>query len=353
MNDAAISRPAATDDDRLGTRIRAFISAPSGGDFDQLALAVHAYQYRLNAPYRRLADRLGAATPRHWSEIAAVPATAFKESVLACGRAERIYESSGTTEGGARRARHHVPDAALYRVAALAGFARAVLPTGERRTFIVAAPERTSHPASSLGEMVSWLRAAYDSSDVSGFLDATSALDLGGLAAALDALEPGQPIVLLTVTSALLRLVDHGRRNGRRWRLPAGSLVVDTGGCKGYAREVARAEIVDRYGTMLGVSPDRVVNEYGMTELCSQLYARGAGPFSAPPWMRTLVCDPLTGRPLPAGRAGLLRHFDLANLGSVLAVQTEDVGRVVDGGIELLGRAARAEARGCSLLVAP
>ena len=35
----------------------------------------------------------------------------------------------------------------------------AVLPAGVRRRFLVAAPERMSHPASSLGEMVSWLRA--------------------------------------------------------------------------------------------------------------------------------------------------------------------------------------------------
>lgn len=333
-------------------RIHTFISASSAEDFDELALAAHAYQYRRNAPYRRLADRLGAARPRHWSEIPAVPAAAFKESVLSCGPAERIYESSGTTEGPGRRARHHVPDAGLYRTAALAGFARAVLPAGERRRFIVAAPERASHPASSLGEMVSWLRGAYDSGDTPGLLAATG-LDLPGLATALDALEPGCPIVLIALTSALLRIADHGRGAKQRWRLPPGSLIVDTGGCKGYTSAVPRAEIVARYGDTFDVAPRDVVNEYGMTELCSQLYACGTDPLEAPPWMRTLVCDPLTGRVQPAGRAGLLRHLDLANLGSVVAIQTEDVGRQVEGGIELLGRAPRAEARGCSLLLAP
>ncbi len=159
--------------------------------------------------------------------------------------------------------------------------------------------------------------------------------------------------MLIAVTSALLRLADDGRDSGRRWQLPEGSLVVDTGGCKGYPRDVPRAAIVARYGEVFGVPPAQVVNEYGMTELCSQLYARATGPLEPPPWMRTLVCDPLTGRPQPPGHAGLLRHFDLANLGSVVAIQTEDIGRQVDGGIELLGRAPRAEARGCSLLLAP
>jgi hypothetical protein len=48
----------------------------------------------------------------------------------------------------------------------------------------------------------------------------------------------------------------------------------------------------------------------------------------------------------------LLRHLDLANLGSVVALQTEDVGRALGNGIELLGRVPGAEARGCSLLLA-
>ena len=49
-----------------------------------------------------------------------------------------------------------------------------------------------------------------------------------------------------------------------------------------------------------------------MTELCSQLYARGTGAHHPPPWLRTLVCDPSTGREQAAGRPGLLRYVDLA-----------------------------------------
>jgi hypothetical protein len=48
---------------------------------------------------------------------------------------------------------------------------------------------------------------------------------------------------------------------------------------------------------------------------------------------------------------GVLRHFDLANCGSVSALQTEDIGLAVADGFEITGRAADAEARGCSLLV--
>ena len=353
MIDAPSTTNAAVVETTLGltARILTFIDAPSAADFDTLALDVHAYQYRHNPPYRRFVDQRDGAQPRSWAEIPAIPALAFKETALACAPAERIYESSGTTEGPARRALHHVPDVVLYRTAALAGFHRAVLPVGERRPFLVAAPESASHPASSLGEMVSWLREAHDSGATTSFL-ADGGLDLAGLAHALDELDPARPVVLVAVTAALLRLADHARNGRRRWQLPAGSLVIDTGGCKGYATNVPRAEILARYAEVIGVLPEQVVNEYGMTEMCSQLYATGLAPLQAPPWVRTLVCDPETGRVQPAGRAGLLRHFDLANLGSVMAVQTEDIGREVGGGIDLLGRAAHAEPRGCSLLLA-
>jgi len=59
--------------------------------------------------------------------------------------------------------------------------------------------------------------------------------------------------------------------------------------------------------------------------------------------------DAETLEPLPDGAVGVLRHFDLANLDSVLAVQTDDLGIAGGGGFEILGRAAGAELRGCSI----
>lgn len=336
----------------LRARVLAFIAGTSGDDFDSLTRDVHAYQYRFNGPYRRFCDRVSGARPRTWRDVPAVPAQAFRDSVLACGPAERVYRSSGTTAGPERRAHHHVSDVDVYEASALAGFHRVVLPAGDRRPFLVAAPERRTHPASSLGEMVSWLRAAHDADTVPSFLAADGSVDLAGLASALDARADGEPVLVLAVTSALLRLVDWADARSRRWRLPAGSTIVDTGGCKGYTTTLARTEVLDRYRRVLGVAGDQVVNEYGMTELCSQFYARGAAPHEAPPWTRTLVCDPVTGAEVAAGEVGCLRHVDLANVGSVVAVQTEDLGRATDRGFELLGRAPAAVARGCSLLVA-
>ena len=68
-----------------------------------------------------------------------------------------------------------------------------------------------------------------------------------------------------------------------------------------------------------------------------------------PPWVRTRAVDPDTLAPVASGTVGILQHFDLANLGSVMAVQTEDLG-VVDGDrFTLLGRSPGAQPRGCSI----
>lgn len=340
----------APEDRALHDRVLAFIANPSFDDFGDLALAVHRYQYRANPVLRRFVDRLGCEPPTTWRAIPAVPGEAFRLSVLACGPAERVYRSSGTTAGLDHRAAHHVPDVDVYKASALTGFARAVLPAGTRRRFLVAAPERTTHPSSSLGEMVTWLRERHDGDTIPSFLR-DGAVDAERFAHTLDRLDADIPVLIFAVTSALLRLADWADTRGCRWRIPVGSLVVDTGGCKGYDRDLGRPAILERYRRMFDTSPEQVVNEYGMTELGSQCYAVGHGAHRPAPWLRTLVCDLTTGRELPVGEVGCLRHVDLANLGSVLAVQTEDLGRVRDGGIELLGRVPGATTRGCSLLV--
>jgi hypothetical protein len=50
------------------------------------------------------------------------------------------------------------------------------------------------------------------------------------------------------------------------------------------------------------------------------------------------------------GETGLIRVFDLANVFSVAAIQTEDLGIRRGEGFELIGRAQLAEPRGCSLM---
>ena len=69
-----------------------------------------------------------------------------------------------------------------------------------------------------------------------------------------------------------------------------------------------------------------------------------------PPWVRTRVVSPETGREVPSGTVGILQIFDLANVWSTLALQTADLARSRGREFQLLGRASRSEPRGCSLM---
>ena len=140
--------------------------------------------------------------------------------------------------------------------------------------------------------------------------------------------------------------------------------VVDTGGMKGMTRPLSRPGFLHECWALLGVPGYYCVNEYGMTELCSQRYdsvlddrfhgrSLAARRLVAPPWLRTRILDPDTLAPVVPGGTGLLCHHDLANAGSVSVVLSEDLGRAAgDDGIELLGRATGAPPRGCGLLLA-
>ena len=137
-----------------------------------------------------------------------------------------------------------------------------------------------------------------------------------------------------------------------RFSMPAGSRVMETGGFKGRSRELPRDELHAGIERALGVPRERIVNQYGMCELASQFYEPSLRTGVAsrrkriPPWVRTRVVDPAT---LQDAECGMLIHYDLANTGSVLAIQTADEGTLDAEGLEVIGRIPGAEARGCSI----
>ena len=140
---------------------------------------------------------------------------------------------------------------------------------------------------------------------------------------------------------------------------------METGGFKGKSREVSRDELYEMFANRLGLPPTSCVSEYSMTELSSQAYTDDLlrrhvenatdrrGILRTPPWARVDIVDPASLEVIsePNSR-GLIRWYDLANVGSVLAVQTTDMGeRTADGGFRLYGRAPDSDLRGCSLTI--
>jgi len=182
-------------------------------------------------------------------------------------------------------------------------------------------------------------------------------LDLEKTVAALhEATLSNRPIALLGTAFNFIHLLDHLQTGGGRIQLPPGSRALETGGYKGRARELPKPKLHALITRLLGIARDRIVSEYGMSELGSQAYdciagnPAGSRLFRFPPWARAQIISAEIGHEVGEGETGLIRIFDLANMRSVMAVQTGDVGVRRGGGFELLGRAAMAEVRGCSLM---
>ena len=202
--------------------------------------------------------------------------------------------------------------------------------------------------------------------------------------------QTARPILLLGTAFSFVHLLDYLVENKLSFRLPPGSRVMETGGYKNRSRSMPRTELHQFITKRLGVPLSHIICEYGMSELSSQAYdtklerrsptrrvgvhalachpnklklelqqhhagsETGAPPcwchFCFPPWARVQIISPETGREVADGETGLIRVFDLANAFSVMAIQTEDLGVRRGDGFELIGRAALAEARGCSLM---
>ena len=348
---------------QMNTQVLDFIRDPTGQDFNALALEVFAYQFQHNLPYRRFCLARGQTpeTVSRWQGVPAVPTVAFKELDLTCGPPEKIFLTSGTTRGQDRRGRHLVPDLRLYHASALTHFAACLLPDDRRLPMLALIPAPQALPTSSLTQMAEWVLSEFGTAESAYFID-TAGVHLDAfIEAVARAQREGTPVCILAITSALVAFFDWCEAHGQQFALPGGSRIMDTGGNKGRGRAISRNGFLLSCWKYLKVAGYYCVNEYGMTEMASQFYdnvlynrfRRSNEPRYkiAPPWVRTLVVDPETLTEVPPGHTGLLRHFDLANAGSVMAIQTDDVGYTTGTGFEITGRAPGAEARGCALVL--
>jgi hypothetical protein len=273
-------------------------------------------------------------------------------------RRPRYSAPAAPRRAAERRGTHYLPTLELYDAALAAGFRAHLLPDGVRPRVLSLVPRGTGQPDSSLAHMVDEVVREFGAAGSGWFVDPAGGIAAEGLGQALRrAVDEQVPVCIPGTAFAFVHWLDALREGGVRYRLPRGSRVMDTGGFKGRSREVTRGELYAGIGERLGIAPAWCVNEYGMTEMSSQFYDGAAGSAGAaegrlylgPPWVRTRAADPETLRLLPHGETGVLRHWDLANLNSVAVIQTADLGITSEAGFRLLGRAAGAEARGCSI----
>jgi hypothetical protein len=176
-------------------------------------------------------------------------------------------------------------------------------------------------------------------------------LDFEATLAALNA--GSKPKLILGTAFSFVHLLDYLAEKDLRFQLPYGSRIMETGGYKNRSRSLPKARLHFLLTELLGIPRENIICEYGMSELSSQAYDTNAErQFHFPPWARVQIVSPETGREVADGEKGVIRIFDLANVFSVAAIQTEDLGVRHGDGFELIGRAALTEARGCSLMTA-
>ncbi len=351
----------------LRTRVLALIDDLAGGARDDrrrdsLLCEVLALQSEQVQPYARLCRHRGVlpgtnhATP---DAFPALPTDVFRHTRVAAHPPTRdvvVFRTSGTTVG--TRGQHALSDLRCYDAAARSFAGHALFPDAPRMRLVILAPHAQEAPDSSLSYMLTRFVDWFGTDD-SCFVFHDAALDVAALHAVLeDACRRQQPIALLGTSFAFVHAEDQ--LGATCWTLPAHSRLMQTGGYKGKSREVQPAELTAALARRFGLDAGWLTQEYGMTELCSQMYESGIRDtvqghdkatrrLIAPGWVRVTAVDPATLQPVPRGAVGIARIDDLANVDSVCAIQTADRIQEVDDGFVLLGRAPGATPRGCSL----
>lgn len=336
-------------------------------------------------------ERISAAAPAGRFTPALMPVAAWKRlplqlpSTLASPQLRFVTSGTGDGERGVVRLR----SAALYDHVALRTCQALVQRGAQGMTpaprVLALMPGPGLRPDSSLGHMAAaWNRDLGDGAGgflirrpeevsataVAGADGAPEAVDVAAFRAHVDAASAeGRPIVVVTTTLAL-GLCAQVWPKGQTLKLPAGSWLVDTGGDKGRRTAFDRG-VTHRFAhEVLGLSRRNIVGELGMTELASQRYeavrSLPAGASDAevealrdryvgPPWLRSVVLDSATMRPLPPGEPGLVGHIDLANVETLAFVLTADLGSLsptpFGDALRLHGRLPGSEWRGCGLRV--
>lgn len=367
--------------------------------FNKLALELFGLQFQYNIAYRKICEsrKLTLGVVEHWTQIPAVPATAFKELDLTClapGERTAAFHSSGTTEQKPSRHFHNAESLAVYEASLWLGFESQVLRSGDSLSassekrgqavpapLLILTPPSAQAPHSSLVHMFETIRQKLGAPETACVgklaVDGSWTLDFNAVGDALSSGSDGaspppqtpdaRPLLLLGTAFSFVHLLDYLAENNLRFRLLPGSRVMETGGYKNRSRAMPKTELHALITERLGVPPENILCEYGMSELSSQAYdgraallrgrefhgraaARPYHVFHFPPWARVQIISPETGLEVADGETGLIRIFDLANVFSVMAIQTEDLGVRRGDGFGLIGRAPLAEARGCSLM---
>lgn len=231
--------------------------------FEAAALETFRFQAERCAPYRQYLALIGMRPGQihRPEEIPHLPIGLFKTHDIYCGDAapEAVFTSSSTT--GMTPSRHAMRSLALYEQAFRASF-RTFYGEPRRWSLYALLPNYLRRKGSSLVYMADRLIA--DCGSGGFYLDDYERL-LDDMAA-----DP-KPKILLGVSYALWDLAERYSPKLKD------TVVMETGGMKGYREELPKEEfhriLCDAFGVEV------IHSEYGMAELTSQAYSLGGNRF--------------------------------------------------------------------------
>lgn len=311
-------------------------------EFENLALEIFRNQAQNCEVFADFVRNLGIEQEqvKKVEHIPYLPIEFFKthDVISGAGNAEVMFSSSGTS--GMVLSRHAVKDISVY----IKSFRKAFeLFYGDIRKYAILAllPSYLEREGSSLIYMADDLIRLSGNEKSGYFLSDHKTLN----ETLVHFKSIKIPTLLIGVTYALLDFAES-----RSIEFPE-LIVMETGGMKGKRQEMVRKELHEILCEGFGVPA--IHSEYGMTELLSQAYSKGAGLFHCPPWMQVHIRD--TYDPLEllgTDKTGGINVIDLANINSCSFIATQDLGKAFpDGTFEVLGRFDNSDIRGCNLLV--
>lgn len=373
MNKQPTPNPQDAERAQLAARIHAMLAAGIEGDakpFDQLALDVFAYQYRCNPPYRAFCDAVGRQPDNvgTWRDIPAFPNESFKTELVTSFPFEQAVMAQ-LTSGTTAIVRGQIFRDEIGRALVLeanrvmtAAYLFPDLAHGQRCRVLILAPSPEMAPSMGMAVGMDETRRHFGTPN-SRFLLSHSGIDVAALVAALNESEAsGVPVAMIGSTSAFVFFFNACRQRGVSFHLPAGSRIGDGGGYRGRFGEVTQEDYLALAYSVLGIPAAYCVNVLGMAESATNFFddtlrcavtgeRAGKRMRRNPPWTRTLAVSLDRLSILPPGEVGLLRHYDVTNLPTVLAVQTDNLGYTDEAGhFQIVGRAQRDQVGKVSLM---
>jgi len=330
-------------------------------DFNGICLRMFAFHYQVNAIFREFCDakKVRPGDVDRWQDVPMVYNDVFKTHLVASFPLEQAVMgclTGGTTSLTQRGRIFRDEDGKRLVFGANRTMTGAYLfpdfEEGRRCRILVLAPSPELAPSMGMAIGMDQTRRAFGTPD-SQFLLGRTGIDIGGLLKALrEAEASGVPVALIGATSAYVYFFQACRRKKFTFRLPPGSRICDGGGYRGRFGPVSRADYYAMVAEILGIPESHCVNVLGEAETATNLFddalrrhVQGLPPRQrtrpVPRWSRVLAMHVDTLTPLPDGEVGLLAHWDLANVPTVLAVITDNLGYTTDGGrgCEMVGRA--------------